>query len=380
VTYLFVNPEVKKWRILFFLSALFNLVLVVALYFSSVSDDVEPEKSDDTSTAMETSDSDTLSAQEKHASNVQMQDAPAEELLPKGEPLAVSVLIQDNFFSSFTSSDAVAKLEEKYDMPRLDKLLSAHAARLLIFDLLLRKDVRNGDEVNVVFRQIPEDERATRNDLPDTIEILSLVYKSKKLNKTIQIYRFKKPSDSYARYYYGDGQRVELVLKNSPIKDYIQVTATLRDRRPKHDGVDFKAPTGTPVFSTVEGTVLRTNWKRRYNGYCIELRDRRSKHTLKYLHMSSVTVEPGQSVKIGQQIGESGNTGKSTAPHLHYQINVGSKGKVLNPFKEHKTSVVLLAGNNLELFRKKIAEIRKISSVQVSQYSKRKVDKVTSQK
>ena len=359
MTYLFVNPEVKKWRVLFFLSALFNLVLLTALYFSSFSTSDESENAGQEGVASEeTVDSDVAVVAGKAA---QQSTTAEEEVTIKGDPLFVSATIKDNFFSSFTASDSVGKLEEKYDIPRLDQLLSAHAARLLIFDLLLRKDVRNGDQVDVVFRLIPEEERATRNDLPDTIEILSLKYRSRKLNKTIQIFRFKKPGDAYSRYYYGDGQQVEPLLQNPPIKSYIQVTATLRDRRPKHDGVDFKSPTGTPVFSTVNGTVLRTNWKRRYNGYCIELKDGHSKHVLKYLHMSSVIVEAGESVKAGQQIGDSGNTGKSTAPHLHYQMNVGVKGKVLDPFKEHKTKVLLLSGTDLELFRKTIAELRKIS-------------------
>ncbi|MCK5808348.1 M23 family metallopeptidase [bacterium] len=366
MTYLFVNPEVKKWRILFFLSALFNLVLIIALYFSSSLTDSDEKNAEIAAvSAEEGSDSDIIAPQDGAPQNAEPKVQQV-TTLQKGAPITISLIIKDNFFSSFTASDAVTVLEEKYDMPRLDRLLSAHAARLLIFDLLLRKDVRNGDAISLVFRQIPEEERANRDDLPDTIEILSLVYKSKRLNKTIQIFRFQKPGDTYSRYYYADGQQVEPTLQKSPIKDYIQVTATLRDRRPKHDGVDFKSPTGTPVLSTVDGSVVRTNWKRRYNGYCIELKDH-AKHTLKYLHMSSVTVEPGQAVKIGQQIGESGNTGKSTAPHLHYQINVGTKGKVLNPFKQHKTKVRVLSGNDLKLFRKKIAEIRNFSSGHPSQ-------------
>ncbi len=362
MSYLFVNPEVKKWKTLFMLSALLNAVMAIALYVAVAAEAPQTEttsqKSEPQKQLDESPDAPATNTTET-APLTKRSEPPA---TAKGEPLRIDILVHDNFFSSFTNSKAVKKLAEQCAIPRLDELLSAHAARLLIFDLLLRKDVRNGDRIRLVFRQIPEEEKATRNDLPDLIEILALEYTSKKLNKTIRIFQFKKQGNRFSHYYYADGQRIDPMLQPTPIKQYIQVTATLRDRRPKHDGVDFKAPTGTPVYSTVDGTVLRTNWKRRYNGYCIELKDAHSNHTIKYLHMSNVIVEPGQTVKIGQHIGNSGNTGKSTAPHLHYQINVGSKGKVLNPFSYHKTKAVLLSGKSLTSFKESTAKYRRILS------------------
>ena len=59
----------------------------------------------------------------------------------------------------------------------------------------------------------------------------------------------------------------------------------------------------------------------------------------------------------GQQIAASGNTGKSTAPHLHYQINVGNKGKVVDPMKYHKTIIEKLPENERENFKNRISEL-----------------------
>ena len=80
-------------------------------------------------------------------------------------------------------------------------------------------------------------------------------------------------------------------------------------------------------------------------------------YVFKYLHLSEVNVEAGQKVTVGQQIAASGNTGKSTAPHLHYQINVGNKGKVVDPMKYHKTIIEKLPESERENFKNRIAEL-----------------------
>jgi len=98
--------------------------------------------------------------------------------------------------------------------------------------------------------------------------------------------------------------------------------------RKMHTGVDFSAPTGTPIFSSGDGKVIKVEKKRRGYGFQVEI-DHGYNYVTKYAHMSKIDVKIGQKVKRGQVIGKVGNTGTSVAPHLHYEIIY--KGKKVNP-------------------------------------------------
>lgn len=94
-----------------------------------------------------------------------------------------------------------------------------------------------------------------------------------------------------------------------------------------HAGMDFAAATGTDIFATGNGTVVSAGWKQGY-GNCVEINHGFGYLTL-YGHMSKIKVRIGQKVKRGEVIGEVGNTGKSTGPHLHYEVHL--RGQVMNP-------------------------------------------------
>ncbi len=86
-----------------------------------------------------------------------------------------------------------------------------------------------------------------------------------------------------------------------------------------HQGVDFSAPKGTPVYATGEGRVIKAKHSRRGYGNQIEI-DHGYGYITFYAHLNSFNVKKGDKVKRGQIIGYIGNTGKSTAPHLHYEV------------------------------------------------------------
>ena len=92
----------------------------------------------------------------------------------------------------------------------------------------------------------------------------------------------------------------------------------LNNRTGIHEGVDLGAPIGTPVYSTGEGVVLETGAKARY-GLTIDI-DHGSGITTRYAHLSRIKVQPGQKVTRATIIGLVGNTGRSTGPHLHYEV------------------------------------------------------------
>ena len=95
-----------------------------------------------------------------------------------------------------------------------------------------------------------------------------------------------------------------------------------------HKGMDFTAPTGTPIQATGNGVVKRVERKKRGYGTNIIIDHGFGYETL-YAHMHEVFVKKGEKVIRGQKIGTVGSTGTSTAPHLHYEVRIN--GKAVNP-------------------------------------------------
>jgi len=99
------------------------------------------------------------------------------------------------------------------------------------------------------------------------------------------------------------------------------------DRQAFHRGVDFSVPTGTPVRATAAGTVASVGME---NGLGLTvIVDHGDGVTTVYGHLDSASAEPGQRVARGDVVAASGSTGRSTAPHVHYEVRVG--GRSVNP-------------------------------------------------
>jgi len=94
--------------------------------------------------------------------------------------------------------------------------------------------------------------------------------------------------------------------------------------RKHHDGIDFTAPKGTPIHATGDGIVSLVKKSRRGYGNQIEINHGYG-YTSKYAHMARFNVKLGQKVKRGEVIGFVGNTGKSTGPHVHYEVRKNNK-------------------------------------------------------
>jgi murein DD-endopeptidase MepM/ murein hydrolase activator NlpD len=102
-----------------------------------------------------------------------------------------------------------------------------------------------------------------------------------------------------------------------------RIDPILKIRRP-HQGVDFSIPKGSPVYATGDGRVSLVQSSFTGYGKQIEI-DHGFGYKTKYAHLNGFLVKQGQKVKRGEQIGMSGNTGKSTAAHLHYEVHVNKK-------------------------------------------------------
>lgn len=85
-----------------------------------------------------------------------------------------------------------------------------------------------------------------------------------------------------------------------------------------HNGLDIAAPHGSPVFATGDGWVTKADWWGNY-GLIVVIKHP-SGHETRFAHLSAVKVAAGQTVRKGQVIGHIGSTGRSTGPHLHYEV------------------------------------------------------------
>ena len=121
----------------------------------------------------------------------------------------------------------------------------------------------------------------------------------------------------------------------SPIKGQLPSTPYKklgrRWSRGYHTGIDYAVPTGTDVLAIADGTIVNANWGRSYG---VQLVCAIDGGWIIYAHLSATLVKPGDKVTKGQKIGDSGNTGNSSGPHLHFEMRDNirwSAGKDIDP-------------------------------------------------
>jgi murein DD-endopeptidase len=223
--------------------------------------------------------------------------------------------------------------------PEAGPALAAQVARLLRWRGDVIKDVHAGDAITLLWEEGPE--------------LVALDYAGAAI--TLRAYRFDR-GDGVPRFWDESGALVEPGLAHSPLASYVQITE-LKQRgrgKRKHDGLDLKAPIGTPVRLPWPAVVSRVNWSRRGNGNCVEIRYTDGEGAgivARFLHLDSVekAVQPGVRLEAGALIGAVGNTGHSTSPHLHYETR-DAAGGVLDPLKIHGTLRVRLDASASEPF------------------------------
>ena len=131
------------------------------------------------------------------------------------------------------------------------------------------------------------------------------------------------------------GPVTRMIVFAEPVQGYGVNSAFGMRRLPgqharRHEGVDIAAPTGTSVSVAAEGQVLRTGYDAGGYGRFIEVRHPNGMSTL-YGHLSRIDVATGDAVTSGQRIGLVGSTGRSTGPHLHFEVRRGDRQ--VNPTK-----------------------------------------------
>jgi len=122
-----------------------------------------------------------------------------------------------------------------------------------------------------------------------------------------------------------------LPIKNGKITTAYKKPGKMWKATGYHTGVDFAVPVGTPVLAVADGKIEHANWGKSYGNQVVQ---KVAGGWVIYAHLNAVRVKPGATVAAGQIIGESGNSGNSSGPHLHFEMRDNirwSAGKDLDP-------------------------------------------------
>lgn len=281
----------------------------------------------------------------------EMQNAPATDTETEKDQVVVGkieVSLYNSFAGHFDKND---KKEQLYAQQ-----LAAHFKRLFFFDINFKRDLRPDDSFAFVWE--------LTDDSTDGIRILAAKYYSNKLKRLFEAYYYKDDKEKYGRHYDSKGVEVQKRLQTTPIRDYEQVTSLLHDRRPRHNGIDFKAPIGTPLYLPFDAKVLRLSKRiTRGNGRYVKVSYLSSGLHALFLHMDSIDpgVKSGKVLKAGTPIGSVGNTGRSYAPHLHYQVQK-SNGRILDPYKVHGFTRRKISQGSIPGFKEYVKKMNNLMS------------------
>lgn len=163
------------------------------------------------------------------------------------------------------------------------------------------------------------------------------------------------------RFYNKNGAGFSKGFLRYPLKKVPRVSSNFNPRRlhpitrriSPHNGVDFAVPIGTQVLAPADGVVVISQYSGSAGNFVVISHD--SRHLTRYMHLSKLLVKPGQHVKQGDIIALSGNSGRSTGPHLHYEIHIDKKP--VNALKAKLPTSQNLTGKAKSAFAEKSKEI-----------------------
>ena len=219
-------------------------------------------------------------------------------------------------------------------------------ARIYGFQVDFQRDIRKNDNFQIMYEVFEDD----NGKVFETGNIIFADLKLSGVNNSL--YYFDKKGNE--GHYDQNGKSVEKALMKTPINGARLSSAFGMRKHPidgynkMHRGTDFAAPMGTPIMASGSGVVTRARWCGG-GGNCVKIKHNSTYETI-YAHMKNFArgIKEGVRVKQGQIIGYVGSTGKSTGPHLHYEVIVN--GKQINSQKLKLPSGKILKGKNRELF------------------------------
>jgi len=224
-------------------------------------------------------------------------------------------------------------------------------ARIYGFQVDFQRDIRKNDNFQIMYEVFEDDDGKV-------FETGNIIFADLKLSgKNNALYFFEKKGSE--GHYDENGKSVEKALMKTPINGARLSSAFGMRKHPidgfnkMHRGTDFAAPMGTPIMASGSGLITRARWCGG-GGNCIKIKHNSTYETI-YAHMKNFArgIKEGIRVKQGQIIGYVGSTGKSTGPHLHYEVVVNGK-------KVNSQRLKLPSGKTLKGKERKIFEVEKI--------------------
>ncbi len=226
--------------------------------------------------------------------------------------------------------------------------------RLYSWDLDFQRDIRRGDRLEVLYDRFVTEtgETATSGDV--------LFARLNVRREVLSIYRYEL-ADGTVDYFEENGQSIRKALMTTPV-DGARISSGYGMRKhpilgynKMHKGVDFAAPTGTPVYAAGDGVIERANRFSSYGNYVRIRHNSTLKTAYAHLHKFAKGIRSGVRVKQGQVIAYVGTTGRSTGPHLHYEVLVN--GQQVNPKSVDLPQGEALRGEDLKRFKAHVARI-----------------------
>ncbi len=233
-----------------------------------------------------------------------------------------------------------AAVDAGVPIPVLQRMILSYS-----FDVDFQREIRKGDSFEILYeRFVDESGETVRNGLP--------LYMSLHVSGvSLPVYRFT-PESGFADYFNDRGESVRKALLRTPV-DGARITSgygqrTLFGYTRMHKGVDFGAPSGTPIMAAGDGVIETIGARGAYGNY-IRIRHN-STYKTAYAHMSRFAsgLARGSRVRQGETIGYVGSTGRSTGPHLHYEVLVNNEQ--INPLDVRLPAGEVLSGQELERF------------------------------
>jgi murein DD-endopeptidase MepM/ murein hydrolase activator NlpD len=260
----------------------------------------------------------------------------------------VPVSVTGRFFDKRGVMDADSFYSSAVAAGVTDSLIAVFA-RALAFDFDFQRDVHRGDAFEAAFEQNVD---ANNQPIgPPRLLFASLTTSA----RSAAVYAFTPPGGEEG-WFDASGRSVVRALMRTPV-DGARVSSTFGMRvhpvlgfEKLHKGIDFAAAVGTPIFAAGDALVESANLSETA-GNMAKLRHDNGWETV-YMHMNRFMpgVVTGARVRQGQQIGEVGTTGRSTGPHLHYEVHIA--GEPVDPTSIDTGSGVTLAGDALERFNR----------------------------
>lgn len=263
-------------------------------------------------------------------------------------------MLENRFSETFEINHSLYKAAKKANIPA-NVVNSVVLAMSHFVDF--QREIRQGDRITLYFSQSTVTADAHLfSKFAEPQQLIALEFENQQ--KHYHLYQYDNA------FYFKDGKLAQNFLMKTPLNGARLSSYFGKRKHPvlgytrQHKGIDFSAPVGTPIMAAGKGKIVKANYSRSFGNRI--LIDHGNGYRTLYAHLKGFAkgVKKGAPVSQGQIIGYLGNTGLSTARHLHYEVH--KNGKAINPLNMKQPSNVQLTGQELVAFHAHIQDVEQI--------------------